>query len=69
MAQATVDNGVWILATDKHARRIISHLISRRLRWPVQFFWLEGEYHILMPNFVDLTRLRGRLKGIDFCLE
>lgn len=59
---------ITIVAEAQHARRIISHLISRQLRKPIEFFYLEGEYYIQLPSIINLDHLRHKLKGVEFYL-
>jgi hypothetical protein len=44
-------------------------MLTRKLRTPTEFFWLEGEFHIGLPDAVDLTHLRRKLVGIEFTLD
>lgn len=59
----------WIVTEEKHARRIVSHLMTRRMFAAFEVSYLEGEYHIGLPQTIDLTRLRTKLKGVDFRIE
>jgi hypothetical protein len=61
---------VLIPHSDKDARRLVSYLMSRKLKAGFLVRYSEGEYDIEVPSFsLDLERIRTRLKGIRFNIE